>query len=347
MSKVDLLIVGQGIAGTVLAYQAIQRGYRVKVINKALPGRATQVAGGLFNPVTGRRIKKSWNYDLFFPDMIKTYQGIEKLLRIKVLHLLPIYRLLSTAEDVNNWEIQRLEEEYKPYMQSMSQISDVRIKKHAGVGVLNQGGWLDTSKLLKEFQAFLIDKEAYLEDIFNYQSLEDNRYREIQFDKIAFCEGFRISENPFFQDIHLWPTKGETLIIEMPGEDLNYILTKHIALIPLGDGKYKVGATLEREIDFDPSEKGCLDLKEKLDSMLQSPYRVINQDAGIRPNVRDRRPLLGCSKQMANWYIFNGLGSKGVLLAPYFATELLDCMWNKKELTTEVNWQRIYKKLRT
>lgn len=344
MSKVDVLIVGQGIAGSVMAHHTIRRGLSVAIVDTALPGRSSYAAGGLINPVTGRRVKKSWNYDVFYEHLVQTYTEIDEILGIKSLHLLPIHRMLATIEDVNNWEVQRLEAAYQDYMKEIIFDLDEKVVPHAGAGVIAKGGWLDTVKFLTHFKKYLQEQHVYLEEIFDYEALQSNSYKNIEFGNIIFCEGYKVHQNPFFKDVHLWSTKGETLIIQIEGEDLEYILNKNMLIIPMGNHLYKVGATLERNEDTSITEKGLQELKEKVASVIQVPYAILQQDAGIRPNVRDRKPLIGVSKEYSNYYIFNGLGSKGVSLAPYFAEHLLESIYDGQVLQSDVNWQRIYKK---
>ncbi|MCO5247591.1 MAG: FAD-binding oxidoreductase [Chitinophagales bacterium] len=343
MKKVDILIVGQGIAGTVLAYQAMKRNLSVHVIDKPLPGYSTLVAGGIINPVTGRRLVKSWNFDLFYESSMRTYHELDEFLNIHSLHSLPIYKLLKTTEDVNDWELKRVEPEYQDYMKNPIFKLDERITTHQGAGILTRSAWIDTRLLLSSFRNLLKKNDQLTEDEFDYCELKKNKYKDIEFDKIIFCEGHRIDNNPFFEGIHLWSTKGEVLTIKIEGEDFDYIINKMIYIIPLSNGKYKVGATLDREINTEITEKGKNDLVEKINSILKVPYKIIEQETGIRPNVRDRKPLLGVSTIGDNYFLLNGLGSKGISLAPYFAKHLLEFIYNNQPLQQDINWQRVFK----
>ncbi|MCO5230410.1 MAG: FAD-binding oxidoreductase [Chitinophagales bacterium] len=343
MKKVDVLIVGQGLAGSVLSFLAIKRGLTVMVVDKPLLGRASYVAGGMFNPVTGRRIKKSWNYEVFYPKMVEVFEEIDKLLNINSFHLIPIYRFLTTVEDVNNWEVQRLDEEYHPFMGPAIKYEEDRVNPHQGVGVLNNGGWLDMVKFLSTYRNYLSENACLKEEEIDYSLLSTHQYKDIYFDKIIFCEGYRVMNNPFFSDVQLWSTKGETLTIEIEGEDFGFIFNKNMLIVPMGNGVYKVGATLERNLDTNITSQGLEELKEKVSSVIKVPFKVIDQEAGIRPNVRDRKPLIGVSREIDNYYIFNGLGSKGVSLAPYFAEQLLASIYDGQTIQKDVNWQRIYK----
>ncbi|HBA65740.1 MAG TPA: FAD-dependent oxidoreductase, partial [Methylococcaceae bacterium] len=55
---IDFLIVGQGLAGSLLAFELIQRNAQVMVVDDGREN-ASEVAAGLINPVTGIRLVKS------------------------------------------------------------------------------------------------------------------------------------------------------------------------------------------------------------------------------------------------------------------------------------------------
>ena len=340
MKKVDLLIVGQGIAGTVLAYHALTAGLEVHVVDGDLPGSASRVAGGLINPVTGRRIRKSWQYDALFEELCVTYRNMEQLLGISCLHELPIYRLLPGKEDVNNWEIQRLEEAYKSVMGPVVAVTDNRVQPHEGAGVIKKGAWLDMVGLLQSFRNYLSDQGAFTCSSFDYGDIHGNTWTDYSFDKVVFCEGYKGINNPFFPSLSLRAAKGETAVITIEGNDLEYVINKNMLLIPLGNGHYKAGATVEHNESTVVTEKGRQELEEKISSVMAAPFRLIRQEAGIRPTVRDRKPLLGASIIRPDVYIFNGLGTKGVSLAPYFARQLLDHLLQGTPLQAEVDWRR-------
>lgn len=344
MKKVDLMVVGQGIAGSVLSFLAIQRGLDVVVVDAPLPGRSTYVSGGLFNPVTGRRVRKSWNYDLFYKTMKDVYLEIDRQLGVQTFYEMPIYRLLTSKEELNNWETQRLESEYVAYMKELFFDLDLRLKKHEAAGVLDKGGFLNAPLFLTKMREYLNQKGEVLEEKFDYSLLTNDSYKNFTFDHIVFCEGYRVFENPYFSEINLWATKGETLLIKMEGESFDYVVNKNIFLIPMGKGIYKVGSTLERNLDLSTTQKGLEELKEKISSVVKVPFRVIQQQAGIRPNVRDRKPLLGVARSSDNIFLLNGLGSKGISLAPYCAEHLLQYIYGETDLDADLNWQRIFKR---
>lgn len=340
MKTVDFLVLGQGIAGTVFAFEAMQRGYSVHVVDASKPNSASRVAGGLINPITGRFMKKSWIYDDLLPVLLQTYRDLEQKLNIKCLHELPIMRLLRTVEEVNNWEIKRLEPDYADFMGAAQPIFDDRLAQHVAAGEIKNGFWLDTNCLLDAFRNHLHQLEALTEAYFEVEELNANVYRNISFQNLVFCEGITGKQHPFFSNLPLRPAKGEVMVVKIPGPDFPFVLNKNMLLIPLGNGFYKVGATLVRQHDDSLTSAGLEELKEKLESVVGCEYEIIEHKAGIRPTVRDRRPLMGKSSERENTFVFNGLGTKGVSLAPYMAKLLLDDILNIQPLSPELDWKR-------
>jgi glycine/D-amino acid oxidase-like deaminating enzyme len=82
---------------------------------------------------------------------------------------------------------------------------------------------------------------------------------------------------------------------------------------------------------------------KKINSVITSPYKIISHDAGVRPSVIDRRPVVGNHPQYKNAFIFNGFGTKAVMLAPYFAKQLVSNIKNNFAINSEVNPERFVK----
>lgn len=111
--------------------------------------------------------------------------------------------------------------------------------------------------------------------------------------------------------------------------------------MPLGNQLFKVGATYEwDQLNDIPSEEGKFELTKKLNSIISSPYNIVSHDAGVRPSVIDRRPVIGAHPKHNNIYVFNGLGTKAVMLAPYFAKQFVNYLQNNTPLDKEVDINR-------
>lgn len=343
MKEVDFLIVGQGIAGTVFCHTAMQAGFSCHVADTHQETQASKVAGGLINPITGRFLKKSWMIDALLPQLQETYRSMDSMLNINSFREMPILRLLSNVEEINNWEIKRMESAYSSYMGELSDITDERVRKHPAAGNILNGGWLDTRCLLNNYRVYLKEKDCLTEEVFDWNELSNHQWKEISFRYLIACEGFAGNSNPFFSDLPLRPAKGQVMIVHIDGPDMAFVLNKNMLLIPLGNQHYKVGATVEHSDGLTLTEAGLSELKEKIESVLDVPYNIVAREVGIRPTVKDRRPLLGASQKDENVFIFNGLGTKGVSLAPFFARHLLNHIIHSSELMKEVDVQRFTK----
>ena len=214
-----------------------------------------------------------------------------------------------------------------------------------GFGIVNETGRIDTLKLVKAYRNFLMDEKCIRFEKFEHLKLkvsaEKITYEEIECKQIVFCEGFGIKGNPFFNNLPLEEAKGELLTIYAPELNIDFLLKSALFLIPLGDNRYKVGATFNHiDKTATPSEKGKLELVDKLKKVINVPYEIIDQTAGIRPTTNDRRPFIGQHKKHNRLAILNGLGTRGVMLAPTMARNLFNCIEKDIALDLEIDIKR-------
>ena len=161
---------------------------------------------------------------------------------------------------------------------------------------------------------------------------------------IVFAEGFGLKKNPYFNYLPMNGNKGEYVIIEAPELKEEKAIKSSIFCIPLGKDRYKIGANYDRNgTSNEPTEKTKNELLQKMEKFIKCDYQVIDQVAGVRPTVVDRRPLVGRHPENENLYILNGFGSRGVLIAPYAASELYRCNEEGKSLNPEIDINRFNK----
>lgn len=344
MKQVDFLIAGQGIAGTVFSFTALKAGYSVHVVDTPLPGMASRVAGGLINPITGRFMKKTWMADTLLPLLQQVYREMDALLGIHSFHEMPILRLMENVAESKIWEEKRQLPDYRPYMGPFITQYDEYIRPHAAAAMIEQGAWLDTSLLLTHWRRYLQNLKALSEAKLEPQEVNQHRWRNIGFKHLVYCEGWWSNANPFFPALPLSAAKGEVMVVEIPAARWNFVINKNMLIIPLGNGFFKVGATVEHTADPALLDASLQQLERKLQSVVNAPYKICSRHAGIRPTVKDRRPLLGCSSVQSNVWLLNGLGTKGVSLAPFMARHLLDHIIGGSPLMPAVDWRRFRKK---
>ena len=342
--KFDYLIVGSGLSGVMLCEVLRKRGKTFKVISNKSQ-QASIVASGLYNPVVLKRFNKAWDAEKHLPIAMSAYEELELFLGIKIDYKLPIYRLFSSIEEQNNWIIASDKIPLKPYLISnIKSNSNQNIYAPYGYGEVKNTGRIDTKLLLESYSNVLNNEKLISHESFEYDKLKISKkivYKGIESENIIFSEGFGVRQNPFFNYLPIEGTKGELIIINAPKLNSEVIIKSSVFIIPIGKNNYLVGSTYAWD-DFnnDPTINAKNKLLNKLDKLVLCPYKVVYQRAGIRPTVIDRKPLVGQHKSHENLYILNGLGSRGVLIAPTVANALINFIEDRLPLQKEINISR-------
>ena len=95
------LIVGQGLAGSILAIYLIKAGEKVLVIDNGHQESASRVAAGLMDYISGQRLTKSWNSDILIPFAKQFYQDLEHELNDRFFYERPCLRYFSSEDQVH------------------------------------------------------------------------------------------------------------------------------------------------------------------------------------------------------------------------------------------------------
>ncbi len=344
--KVDFIIVGQGIAGSWLAHELIKRGKEILVVNYETENTSSNKAAGLFNPITGKKMTKTWLADQIFPALENQYQELETLLNKKLLHQIPIYRPFNTIGEKNEWETKIEEPGYLNFVEKLESesIGFQHIQDELGGIILKKSGYVDMKLLISSFRDFLVDKGLYRSEMFDYKAMEfvseKIMYKEIETSKVIFCEGPN-KDNPFFNNLPFKPVRGEVMDIEC-GLPEDYIINRGVFMIPK-NGFHTIGSTYDhKNLSFEPQPEGISSIKQRLSKLFVGPYRIKDKRAGIRPATFDRKPFIGLHQERKTLGIFNGFGAKGVSLTPFFATNFVDFLEGKTKIETEADVQRVY-----
>ena len=343
----DFIVVGHGLAGAILADTLRTNGHTVLVIDEPKKNSASNVAAGLVNPIAGKRFAKSWMADAFIPAANAFYQKLEERYGKPLYIQKPIYKIFSTIEEQNTWMAKSADESWNEYIgatytQSTGQSS---IEDPYGGIMIKQGGYLQVAETLKLLAQELLDAGQMLPERFEIDkltlTLQGISYKGITAGKLVFCEGYQVINNPYFKWLPLQPTKGEVLEVETQNFDAECIYNKAVYVVPIGYGKFKIGATYDwRQPDEEITKQGKEELSERFRQITSQGFHVTGHEAGIRPAVRDRKPLLGQHPEHQQLIIFNGMGSKGVLMAPYLAEKLMASMTGTGELPPEIRISR-------
>ncbi len=331
--KVDVIIVGQGIAGSIAAYKLLKQGKRIVVFQDGDMYKSSSVAPGMFNALVLKRFTLCWNATEFLPVMYDFYSKMEEDLQVKLVHHFPIYRLFHDEKEVETWLEKTDHPVLSQYMDTeILPVSNPSISKKIGFGRVKQTGRVDVKSIIK-YTADLIHEQANIRaELFNFDDLviEDGkvRYGDLEADKVIFSEGFGMVHNPYFNYLPLDGTKGELITIKSPELQLEKALKGGIFIMPLGDDLYRVGATFDwKEKDCDITDKGKQWLLDRLQPIINAPFEIVEHEAGMRPTVNDRRPLIGQHPIHPELYVLNGFGTRGILMGPLLTDCLLKQMY--------------------
>ena len=298
-AKVDYIIVGLGLAGACLAIELIKRGKRIAVFDQPNQNRASSIAAGIFNPITGKRIVKTWKADEIFSYLKNFYTSAEEMLRTKFYYPKELYMPFRSIEEQNEWMAKSGDPAFSNYVLNVtttSTFSDQVIDPLGGI-LLNQCGFVKTNVFIEGVRNLIKEYQYYFEQEWNTTHLEisddELSYGNLFGEKIIFCTGIHQLNDNFFEGLPLVPLKGEVLTIKTESP-LNRIYNRGVYVIESGDKEYKVGATYDLK-DLIPSitVKGKSELENKLQDFLCMKFSITHQDWGIRPSTIDRRPLLG------------------------------------------------------
>ncbi len=346
MIEKDYIIVGLGIAGISLCEQLHLHGKSFVVIDNGLEG-STAKSGGVFNPTVLKRFTVAWNASVFFPYAVKFYAELSEKLNLEIFTETPILRIFKSVEEQNNWSVASDKRELQKFLSTeFLKNTNTSVDAPFGFGKVLGSAQIHTANLLSEYRNYLEHKDILLSENFHYDSIQQKEnsvvYKNISAKKIIFAEGAKVIDNPFFPKQAIIANKGEYIIIKAPDLHLEELLKGPVYIIPIGNHQYKVGATYSRD-DYgtNPTETSKEEILSKLNTFINCSFEIIGQTAGVRPTTKDHRPLLGSLAENPNLVFFNGLGSRGFLMAPLLSEILLNFLEDKESLPQEMDIQRM------
>lgn len=332
---IDTLIIGQGLAGSLLAWELAHRGERILVIDDEHASASSTAAAGLINPVTGQRMVKTVGVDDYLPVAHKRYRALEEILGRELLYDIPMWRLLRHEKERQVWQKRKQDPEYADYLGGWLTTEQLQPPFVAPLGGFAQQhtGYLDTGALLEGMREYLLETGRYRPQHINYEMLElvdeEIRFDGVTCRRVIFCEGYKAMHNPWFDWLPFTPAKGEILSLRFEQALPKVMINAGRWLMPRANGEYRLGATYEHEqLDEVITAEAKQTLLDALPGILvePAPYKVIAHQAGVRPATTDRQPFIGLHPEWPQLGIFNGFGSKGSLLIPWHAETFADAL---------------------
>lgn len=340
-------IVGQGLAGTLMAFRLMQEGLRISVIDPGGENSST-IASGLINPVTGRKYVKSWQADRLLEIADRVYPAMEELLNISCYFHRPLFRMLHDHQQAELWMQRAILPGYEAYLSTDVEFwkaENSGLRRSTEVGKVYEARWLDTEKLLNTFRQYLLDTDSLFPVAWKPQDTIIGdlhiQWKDNLFDYLLFAEGSGIVNNPYFNWLPIQPSKGERLLINCPSS-LDQTMKASYFIIPYrAANTYWIGSPTDfNATDDQPSPRGKQLLEEHINHWLSDSYTILDHAAAFRPASRDRRPIIGFHPGHPRLGVLNGLGTKGVSIAPYIADLMVGHIKNQYPLPGEVDINR-------
>lgn len=342
MKDVDYIIVGCGLA-SISFCEELRANDKTFIVFDDQSQKSSIVAAGLYNPVILKRFSAVWKAKEQLALSAPRYAKIEKDLNIKFDYKLPILRRFTSIQEQNKWFNASDKPLLEPYLSTnLVKNKNTCIDADFGFGEVLHSGRLDTETLITNYRSFLKANDSFIGTSFVHDKMEfvneEIHYENIKTKQIVFAEGFGVKNNPYFHNIPLAGSKGEILKIKAPGLKIDYAIKSSVFVIPLGDDMYNVGATYNNEDKTNtPTELAKEELISKLKTFITCDFEIIEHIAGVRPTVKDRRPLVGRHTQYKNLYVLNGLGTRGVMIAPYVSNQLFRLIEHGEALEKEID----------
>lgn len=333
MHGLDAIILGHGLAGATLAWHLHWRGWRVMMVDRDEPVTSSKVAAGIVAPISGRRVARSWRVDEFLPAALEFYRRTAAETGADHYHPVPYVRLLRTADEQRRWQEKKDDPAFQKLLTSPQPqpLVDEHQFHYPGAGMEMHGAWLDVRAWLAASQKHLRQREAWLSASVppdavtaDIDSVTVHAPQTITARYLIFCQGWEAAANPFFPWLRWKSAKGEILTLHSPVLREHRILNCGGWLLPLGrDGLFRAGSTYTWD-DFTtvPTAAARAEIESRLHRLLRVPFTITGQDAAIRPIINESKAIIGLHPVHRRLAFFNGLGSKGVLHAPFFAAQL-------------------------
>ena len=342
----DFVVVGQGLAGTALAWWLRWTGARVLVIDREESVTSSRVAAGLITPITGQKIAPSWRFGELWPAALSFYERVEQETNSRFFVRRSMLRLFANDAEKATFSRRQTAGEFPVEVrQPIQNWNSDWFQVESDGFEMSDGGQLDVVSYLDASRECFQRTSSY-----QVCDLDVSRETEIQPEGvripalgvrakgILFCQGISGVTNPWFSDVRFKPAKGEILTLRIPGLTEHRVVYRGIWLAAVGCELFKAGATYDwKSLDNQPTELGRNEIIGQLTEFLRLPFEVVNHQAAVRPIHHNQYPVLGRHPLHPQLGYFNGLGSKGALHAPYFGRQLTLMLINRGPIDPEVD----------
>ena len=330
----EYIIVGHGLAGSALAHRLLSMGKKIRVFDAGFPHSASEVSVGLVNPLIGPKLNPPHKILECLEENNQFFQTCENRWEDSFYSSIPLHRIFISEKQKDRWFELMKDQKYAQFTGEFLTSEDCKkrgMNAPFGAGLTKRAYQLNVSAFLNASKQYLMNNDSWESNKFDLEEYNDEQ-------KIIFCEGFRVIDNPLFNHLPFAPARGETLqiktMVQTPMSNGSWYL-------PDGLGCALIGSTWDHEnLLSGPTKEGKNEIIKKCNFVKIEEEQIEEEFSGVRSGTRDRNPIIGVHPQKNNYFLFNGFGSRGTSTIPYYSKKMIDFIIHKKELPEEINLQR-------
>lgn len=324
----DVAIVGFGIAGATLAHSLIEQCARVVVFDSPARPAVSRSAGSIAS-VAGLRFGVIEQWQQWWDAALSVYT------EFGVMEPIACYRLVYRADEQNFWERKRhalIAEGHARPAHLPQQLTEA-IEPPLETIEIVRAAKVHAASLLDRLAAQLDRDGRYVRRTLSACDVEPvgqgYRVAGVECKHVVFCEGAWMADNRWFGWIPRMFARGQRIVGVLDRtltEQPVWLSVAGKSLVVVGD-RFTFGSTYDwHSLEPIVTDEATAYLSEQLARILRCGHRVTDAWTGVRPIVADLRPVVGEHPHNRGMWIFNGLGSRGLLLAPRLAQLLARCI---------------------
>lgn len=342
-----ILIIGQGLAGTALAWRLWEREVPFLIVDRDEAVTSSKVAAGLITPITGMRLTVSWRYDVFYREALRFYRACGKRMKQRFFFPRGYVRLLKNEAEIAKWHKRRRDPDMQPFLHRQTPELNAEVIHQPDNGFQQRhAAWLDTNTYLESSRQFFESLDSYTTAEVKPEDVHDDadgiEWNAQRFSHVIWAQGWSAEKHPLFHWVPFQSALGTILTVAADLQGEKRILNRGCWLLPRNDGSLRAGSTYEWKFDDPntPSADQVQTLEATLHSLLKVPLNITVRQTAVRPIIKNRQALMGTHPTHPRIAFLNGLGSKGSLRSPWLARHLIEHLLDGAAIDTEMDLQQ-------
>ncbi|MFN0079879.1 MAG: NAD(P)/FAD-dependent oxidoreductase [Prosthecobacter sp.] len=341
-----ILIIGQGLAGTALAWRLWERAVPLLIVDRDEPHTSSKVAAGLITPITGMRLTVSWRYDVFYREALRFYRACGKRLKQRFFFPRGYVRLLKNEAEIAKWHKRRRDPDMQPFLHRQTPELNAEVIHQPENGFQQRhAAWLDTNAYLEFSRCFFKSLDSSITADVQPADVHDDadavEWNGQRFSHVIWAQGWSAEKHPLFHWVPFQSALGTILTVKADLQGEKRIVNRGCWLLPRQDSTLRAGSTYEWTFDDPntPSADQVQKLEATLHSVLKAPAQITATQTAVRPIIKNRQALMGTHPTHPRVAFLNGLGSKGSLRSPWLARHLIEHLLDGTTIDAEMDLQ--------